>query len=259
MSEAALAEFGVLVTRPVGQAEELAQAIADAGGRAILFPVIDIVGKEVGEVANAFAALQRPDIIVFVSRNAATHGLAAIETGNARIAVVGPATGAAVEENGTHVHIIPEQGSDSEQLLVHPDLQDVDGKTITIVRGENGREKLAEVLRSRGATVNYLPVYQRRLHSPLATELEALEKSWQAGEIDCVTVMSVETLHNLLQLLPPACRELLVETPLVAPGTRVIQTAEESIPGVSTVLAPGPQAADIISALTELRQSGQNK
>ena len=259
MSETALAGYGVLVTRPVGQADELAQAIADAGGRAIRFPVIDILGTGVDEVAKAFAALQRPDIIVFVSRNAVVHGLAAIDTGNARIAVVGPTTKAAVEKYGIRVDIAPEQGSNSEQLLAHPELQDVEGSTITIVRGEDGREKLAQILRSRGATVNYLPVYRRQLHRPLATELATLEKSWHTGEVDCVTVMSVETLQNLLQLLPKACRELLVETPLVAPSTRVIQTVEESIPGISTVLAPGPQAADIISALTELRQSGQNK
>ena len=138
-------------------------------------------------------------------------------------------------------------------------MQNVAGKTIVIVRGEHGREKLAKTLRSRGATIYYLPVYERQLHRASAAELAALEKCWSNSEIDCVTVMSVETLHNLLQLLPATCRELLVETPLVAPSTRVIQTAEESIPGISTILAPGPQAADIISALIALRQSGQNR
>jgi uroporphyrinogen-III synthase len=258
MSEAALAGYGVLVTRPAGQSAELADAIADAGGRAIRFPVIDIAGANSGDVGTAFAALPQPDIIVFVSRNAVAYGLAAIDTGNSLIAVVGPATKAAVEENGTHVDIVPEQGSDSEQLLAHPELQDVAGKTIVIVRGEDGREKLARTLRSRGATIHYLPVYERQLHCASAAELAALEKCWSSSEIDCVTVMSVETLHNMLQLLPATCRELLVETPLVAPSTRVIQTAEESIPGISTILAPGPQAADIISALIALRQSGQN-
>jgi uroporphyrinogen-III synthase len=259
VSEGALAGYGVLVTRPAGQSAELADAIADAGGRAIRFPVIDIVGAAAADVGTAFAALPRADLIVFVSRNAVTYGLAAIDTGNSLIAVVGPATKAAVEENGTHVDIVPERGSDSEQLLAHPQLQDVAGKTIIIVRGERGREKLAETLRLRGATICYLPVYERQLHRASAAELAALEKCWSNSEIDCVTVMSVETLQNLLQLLPAPCRKLLVETPLVAPSTRVIQTAEESIPGISTILAPGPQAADIISALIALRQSGQNR
>jgi len=258
VSEAALAGFGVLVTRPAGQSGELAKAITDAGGRAVRFPVLDIVGAVAAEVGKAFATLPQPDIIVFVSRNAVAYGLTAINTGDSLIAVVGLATKAAVEENAVHVDIVPEQGSDSEQLLAHRDLQDVAGKTIVIVRGEHGREKLAESLRSRGATIHYLPVYQRKVHCASAVELAALEESWRNSEIDCVTVMSVETLQNLLQLLPSTCRELLVETPLVAPSTRVIQTAEESIPGISTVLAPGPQAADIISALIALRQSGQN-
>jgi len=239
VSEGALAGYGVLVTRPVAQSGELVDAIEDAGGQAIRFPVMDIDGAAAADVAKAFADLPQPDIIVFVSRNAVIYGLAAINTVDALIAVIGPATKAAVEKNGAQVDIVPEQGSDSEQLLAHPNLQDVEGKTITIVRGEHGREKLAETLRSRGASISYLPVYQRQLHSASAGELAALDKSWHDGEVDCVTVMSVETLHNLLQLIPSACRELLVETPLVAPSARVIQTAEESIPGISTVLAPG--------------------
>jgi uroporphyrinogen-III synthase len=259
VSEAALAGYGVLVTRPQEQSDELANAITAAGGTAIRFPVIDIVGTAAGDVRKAFAALPAADIIVFVSRNAVTYGLAAIDTSNSLLAVIGPATRAAVEECGSQVDIVPEQGSDSEHFLAHPDLQDVAGKTITIVRGENGREKIAETLRGRGATICYLPVYRRQLHCASDAELAALENSWRDGRIDCVTVMSVATLHNLLQLLPPACHELLVNTPLVAPGTRVIQTAERSIPGISTVMAPGPQAADIISTLIALRQSGQGK
>jgi len=42
MSESTLNGFGVLVTRPEHQADELATAIEDAGGEAIRFPVIDI-------------------------------------------------------------------------------------------------------------------------------------------------------------------------------------------------------------------------
>ena len=88
MSEGTLGGYGVLVTRPVGQSGELADAIADAGGHAIRFPVIDIAGAAADDIANTFAALPRPDIIVFVSRNADTCGLAAIDTTDALIAVV---------------------------------------------------------------------------------------------------------------------------------------------------------------------------
>ena len=42
MSEAILKGFGVLVTRPEHQADELSAAIEDAGGEAIRFPVIEI-------------------------------------------------------------------------------------------------------------------------------------------------------------------------------------------------------------------------
>ena len=42
MSEAMLKGFGVLVTRPEHQADELSAAIEDSGGEAIRFPVIEI-------------------------------------------------------------------------------------------------------------------------------------------------------------------------------------------------------------------------
>jgi len=258
VSDDPLAGYRILVTRPEHQADELVAAIQSAGGEAVRFPVIQIIGRSPNVVAQEFAALPKPDICIFVSRNAVDHGLAVVRDCGAAFTAVGPTSRAAIEAAGTEVTISPDDGYDSEQLLAHPALNDVRGQTVLIIRGESGREHLADTLKSRGADVGYLSTYRREQRRASADELHMLDTSWRAGGIDCVTVMSVESLKNLLQQLPPTSLERLRQTPLVAPGARVIQTAMELLPGITAVTAAGPQTADMLSALIETLHSGQN-
>jgi uroporphyrinogen-III synthase len=257
VTTAALAGLRVVVTRPVRHAEELADAISAAGGRVIRFPVIDIVARDSDEVAGMLAAGATPDILIFVSRNAAAFGPPASSVTGASIAAIGPSTAAELKDAGFTVDIVPGSGFDSEHLLGHPALSDVSGKSITIVRGEDGRELMADTLRSRGANVSYLPVYERKPHVVDSQELSRLVQHFAQDEIDCVTVMSVATLENFLRLIPDSCREKMRKTLLVAPSERVIQTAKDLIPGAPTALASGPQVAAMVDALIAHKQSGQ--
>lgn len=261
MTKSPLAGVGVLVTRPAQQSAGLINAIEAAGGRAITFPVIEILPRSPQDIEADIAALGEPDIVIYVSSNAVEHGLA--WTSEGAVAAVGPATAAAIEAAARIVDIRPASGYDSESLLAEPSLQDVDGKTVRIVRGNSGRELLADTLRARGATVDYLPVYERRLPSRSAADVEALARHWQVGDIDVTTVMSVESLQNLIVLVPDSCRQALAETPLVTPAARVLKEAQESLPGCPVNLATGPSANEMVSAITavptlEHHKSGQN-
>ncbi|MDX1402887.1 MAG: uroporphyrinogen-III synthase [Woeseiaceae bacterium] len=253
MTDAALG--GVLVTRPQSQSAELAAAVEAAGGEAVLFPAIDIIGRETTEIEAELRQLPPVDIAVFVSRNAVANGFPALRDSNARIAAVGPATRNAIEALGGSVHIVPEHGFDSEHLLRHAALKNVRNLHVLIVRGQSGRELLADTLRERGATVNYLCVYERRRHQPSLEEGELLVERLQAGKIRFVVVMSVDSLKCLLESVPPECLDALRQVTLVAPGARVLQTACELIPGIQTELAGGPQAQDIVATLVSLAQS----
>lgn len=255
MSTGELKGFGVLVTRPEHQADELVKAIGHAGGEAIRFPVIDIEPQESADVLRILESLPQPDITIFISTNAVAYGLPYLDGDETTVAAIGPTTKAAIESSGRQVDIVPTQGFDSEHLLQEAALQNVSGKNIRIIRGEGGRELLADALRERGATVDYLAVYRRatRIYSP--SLLSGLEHRWRGGQVNCVIAMSVDTLGKILEILPGGCRELLSNTPLVTPSARVIQTASDRIPEAKVFLAESPKTDDMVRALIACRRS----
>ena len=153
---------------------------------------------------------------------------------------------------GSIVDIVPAAGYDSEHLLAEPALTDVAGKVVRIIRGNQGRELLADTLRRRGATVEYLSVYDRVVPSYTPEELSAVEANFHSGRINAVVVMSVETLLNLIDILPASCHDELARTPLVTPAPRVIKEAVDRFPRIPTTLAEGPQTANIVNAILTL-------
>ena len=253
MTEAALQGVGVLVTRPRAQAIELVSAIEDAGGSAFCFPVLEIAALDENVVAARAAELPKPDIVIFVSRNAVEYGLEYTDGG--KIAAIGPATAAAVKSAGRIVDIQSASGFDSEHLLEELALQDVAGQQVRIIRGNNGRELLAEQLTARGAIVEYLAVYERRLPDISAQTLADIELRWREGDIAVITVMSVQSLQNLHDLLPAWCKNQLESTPLVTPAGRVLKEALDRYPASRPTLASGPQASEIVDAIIALHRT----
>lgn len=255
MSEALLEGFGVLVTRPEHQANNLSTAIEVAGGEAIRFPVIDIEPYDSVDVNRSLATLPAADITIFISTNAVIYGLPYANGDDSVVAAIGPGTRSAIESADRRVDIFPAQGFDSEHLLAEASLQDVAGKNIRIIRGDDGRELLADTLRERGATVDYLAVYRRMTRVYSQSLLTGLENRWRSGQVNCVVAMSVDSLNKLLEILPAGCRELLARTPLVTPSARVLQTASDRIPESKVALAESPGTDDMVRALIACRQS----
>ncbi|MDH3619823.1 MAG: uroporphyrinogen-III synthase [Gammaproteobacteria bacterium] len=253
MADRPLQGVGVLVTRPRTQAIELVDAIESQGGNAYCFPVIDIAALDELEVRAREESLESPDIVIFVSRNAVEYGIK--HTGGGKIAAIGPATARAISAAGRIVDIRSEQGYDSEHLLAEASLQDVSGKRVRIIRGSRGRELLAETLKKRGASVDYLSVYERRLPVVGADTLADLESRWRQGLINVVTLMSVQSLENLAKLLPAWCAAQLESTPLVTPAGRVLKEALDRYPASRPILAPGPGAADLVQAIIALQST----
>jgi uroporphyrinogen-III synthase len=232
----------VLVTRPLRQAAALTQAIRSAGGAAYVFPALDIEPVPAGELAAPLAQLAEADIVIFISPNAAEWGMAAIRASGglptaARVFAVGPGTAHALLAHDLTGVITP-QGQDSEALLALPQLQDVAGRRVVIVRGVGGRALLAETLGARGAEVHFLECYRRTCPQADALPLLTL---WQAGGIDAVTITSAEALRNLGALLGEGGSALLMATPLFAPHEKIAEAARGF--GIARVVAtPGGDA-----------------
>jgi len=237
-----LAGRTVLVTRPAHQAAVLAQAIRTAGGAAFEFPALAIEAVPLDQLTVPLAQLAAADIAIFVSPNAAQFGMAAIRAGGAlpaavRVFAVGPGTLRALAAQGLDDVAMPD-GQDSEALLALPQLNEVAGKRVVIVRGVGGRALLADTLRARGAQVGFLECYRRVRPQADAAPLLAC---WQTGGIDAVTVASAETLHNLAALLGAPGAPLLRHTPLFAPHEKIAEAARRF--GIADVIAtPGGDA-----------------
>jgi len=253
MADRLLQGVGVLVTRPRTQAIELVDAIEEQGGTAYCFPVLEIVPFDELDLRNSADALDTPDIVIFVSRNAVEHGIG--YAGNAKLAAIGPATARAIKAAGRVVDIQSADGYDSEHLLAESQLQDVRGKRVRIIRGTKGRELLADELLARGAMVDYLSVYERRLPAVSADMLADLEARWRQNQINVITIMSVQSLANLVELLPAWCAAQLETTPLVAPAGRVLKEALDRYPASRPVLAAGPGADDMVKAIIALHNT----
>lgn len=182
----------VLNPRPERQAQALTTALANTGAQVFELPLLEIVALDASAVMRQHLLdLDRYDAVVFVSANAARLGLAAVadywpQWPHALPAyAVGPATKALLDDAGLCA-IAPER-EDSEGLLALPGLTDVAGQRLLLFRGDEGRELLPETLRERGATVDVMPLYTRRLPSDTF-------KRWQA----CTMMPDVVLLSSAL-------------------------------------------------------------
>ncbi len=244
--------FLVLVTRPVHQAHNLTRMIESRGWQAVPFPVLEIVPRP--RSTNEFEMLEKLqyfDCLIFVSANAVNFALQAnngkiTPFKQCKIASVGKATARALESAGLVVDWVPETGFDSEALLTLPYFHEVEGRSFLIVRGEGGREKLADTLRERGATVEYWEVYQRiRPQSDVQPVVDLLKR----GELSLVTVSSGEALRNLVDMLSSYAKPELISVPLVVISERMKYLAED-IGFKRIALASGPDDEAIVQKVT---------
>ena len=247
-----LSGLGVLVTRPVDQAEGLCHLIEAAGGRAIRLPAAQIVPVSDPQPARTLLAAHW-DLIIFISRNAVIQALPLLPDGRppdgARIAAVGQATAGALATAGMEPDLIPAGRFDSEALLAMEPLQDVRGSRVLIVRGEGGRATLGETLTNRGARVSYAEVYRRALPDLAPSRLLA---NWH-HEVQLATATSDDMLRNLMQLLTPAGYDALVATPLVVVSERTA-TLAKSLGFARIEVAERAGDAEILAALCRASQ-----
>ena len=217
--------LGILVTRPAHQADPLCDLIAEAHGRPIRCPPLEIDGPADPQAAKArLARAGDYPLLIFVSANAVQHSFDLLPDdlpADQQVAAIGSATAKALTDCGLDPTLVPAEQFDSEGLLALPELQDMTGKRVLILRGNGGRELLADSLRERGAEVDYAEVYQRLLPQRSA---QNLIRGWDKM-VDIVSVTSRDILDNLFTLLGEEGAELLQNTPLIVVSERLAEHA----------------------------------
>jgi uroporphyrinogen-III synthase len=225
------AEPAVLVTRPEGQGAELMAGLRAIGCRPVHLPLlaIEAIDPLPGATRQRVLDLDRYDHVLFISANAARIGLARIEDLWPQLPVqqrywaVGESTASVLEAAGLRVER-PATDMSSEGLLAMPGLQDLTGQRCLIVRGEGGREHLANSLEERGAQVDALVCYRRRA---LAYDPAALDRRLGGESLDLVLISSGEGVEALSGLLRDREHTNLARATLLAPSQRVAALARD--------------------------------
>jgi uroporphyrinogen-III synthase len=223
--------------------------LAKFGARPIVWPAIVILPPtDASALARAHAHLADYDLAIFVSANAVEFGAPpdpARWPATLRILAPGVGTADAVAAVGLPRARVPESSFDSEGLLALPDLAHVEGKRIVIFRGDDGRALLGDVLRARGATVDYVACYRRAAPSGGS---EGLARLLAAHEAHALSLTSAEGLGNLVAALGDRAGTLLAPLKTFAPHPRVVEAARAV--GLDAVDTP-PGDAGLLTALLE--------
>ncbi|MEQ1879971.1 MAG: uroporphyrinogen-III synthase [Burkholderiales bacterium] len=239
----------VLVTRATGQGRELADRIRALGGEPLLVPAIEIQAFADQDVAAGLAKMDGYDYAIFVSPNAARIAMAsAARLGRlptrVKLAAVGSGTAAALSDAGLRGVLLPKQGADSEALFRELASEARPNRRFLIVRGQGGREWLAERLRANGVQVDYLECYRRV--KPKA-HLDALLSRWQHGDRMACTATSVQIVENLFEMAGTVARPYLERTPFFVAHPRIARAAFGC--GVNTLIVAGDGDSSLALAL----------
>ncbi|MGD6851463.1 MAG: uroporphyrinogen-III synthase [Candidatus Bathyarchaeia archaeon] len=203
----------VAITRPTGQAEEAGELIHAKGGVPYYIPAIEIKPLSNPEPIKKFIAeLQAGtvDYVIVMSTNGVKYLFSAVEelklTTQLRegldktfIIAVGPKTAEAMKETGAHVDMVPQKYS-GEGLLEALKDTDVAGKRIRMPRTSNAPPMLSQALKSRGADVEEIYVYESGLPVDEVLKTKFYE-DLSSGRIDAVLFGSGLSAKNIFKML----------------------------------------------------------
>lgn len=229
-------EPAVVVTRPSQQAGKLAGMVAAIGRETVVLPLLEITAlPDQTELKRTLADLSGYAMVAFVSPNAIDAAFAHISAWPAGVAaaVLGEGSRAALAQHGVDERcatiLTPrdKSRSDSENLLESLDLAALAGKRVLIVRGESGRELMADGLRAAGALVTTVAAYRRS--APALTPAFAATLARLLEQENDWIITSSEALRGLLELVrqlgDPAAVAKMQQQRLIVPHARIAETA----------------------------------
>lgn len=247
-----LAGTCVVVTRPAGEADELADALRRAGARVVAFPVIEIVDPQDGGAALAEAAadLARYRWVAFTSANAVRRLLAlvpdagALSAAGIALAAVGPATAAALAEHHLVADLVADRAS-AEGLADAFPVAPAPGARVLFPASAGARETLPDALRAKGWAVDVVVAYRT---APAPAPSAAMVGELEAAS--ALTFASPSAVEAYVGLRAPGGGTLPVP-PVVACIGPVTAAAARAAGFHVGLVAPRASAEGMVGALAD--------
>lgn len=219
----------ILVTRPTPEGEELVNRLRATGRQAWCLPLLDFLpGRELAQLPQHLSRLRAADAIIVVSSRVLQFAGPYISAqnltwpSNLDYYAIGRRSALTLHYYCQQWVNVPTQ-SRTEHLLAMPELAAVAGKNILLLRGNGGRELLADKLRQRGASVTYCECYQR---VPLTYQGAEQAYYWRQKGITTLIVTSGEMLTLLYDMIPSIDRhEWLLHCRLIVVSDRLAKLA----------------------------------
>jgi uroporphyrinogen-III synthase len=205
----------LLVTRPAAQAAEWVAWLRERGVEALALPLIGICApRQPATVREAWSRLATCRLVVFVSPNAAEQFFALRPAGmhwpdDTLAGSPGPGTSRVLRALGVGAERIVEPAADapqfdSETLWMQLRRTDWRGAEVLIVRGESGRDWLADTLREHGARVGFVTAYERGAPLLDAAQCDVLHDAVARPAAHAWLFSSSESIGHLQALVPTA-------------------------------------------------------
>lgn len=203
----------VIVTRPAAQAEAQVAALRHGGIDAVALPLIEIRPlHDAAPLQQAWRELPSLALAMFVSANAVQQFMLQRPPGvqwppPVLAGSTGPGTTAALLAAGVPPPLVVEpqgQDFDTEALWLRLRARDWTGCRVLVVRGEHGRDWLADKLGQAGAKVEFVAAYQRRRPAFDAAQRALLDAAMAHPAQHLWLFSSSEALGHLQALAPAA-------------------------------------------------------
>jgi len=250
----------VLVTRPRGQAEELAERIEALGGEAIVAPMIRIVPTDDPEpLQRAAARAGEFDWIVFTSSNAVEAFMGALLSGTQdvralkgpKLCTVGTATADKLASYGIKVDLVPAEFTADAVVEALARQGPLDGARVLLPRADIGREVIAAELRKAGAIITDVIAYRTVINDVQREGEPDVYGMLLNQKIDVVTFTSASAVRSFVQVYgAEQSADLLRNTAVAVIGPVTGEAAEQL--GIPVSIRPAtytiPALVDAIAA-----------
>jgi uroporphyrinogen-III synthase len=196
----------VLVTREADRAAPVAARVVARGGIPVLFPTITTLApRDPAPLQAAAAHLHDYDWVAVSSRIGVEALATAVRSAGGsmaagerpRYAAVGAGTAEALRSVGVPVALVPDR-QDADGLLAAMRAAGAGDAHVLIVRGEAGRDVLADGLRADGARVDFVVGYRTGTAHRSPADIHVLRAG---GPLDAALFMSPSSFHGWVENL----------------------------------------------------------